>query len=261
MRHSVPIVRLVCLVALIATAPAAAQTNSRAPAAAGVQKPTFGRPTVHVGLGYARPEVGELGRLFQQSVSAYRDLDIPVPVQEPLNGGPAISISVSVPVQRTVRIGAAASHTVQRAYALYDDAVGQLDVRSSVKLSTLGATGQLTGGLGKIRNYIGASVDAAYANFSFSDRITATPESAAINETGFIDRDNSRDLSGFGLVGSVVVGAEFLFGRYGAYVEGGVRLGTISNLSGSTTTTQPDVLANELSVGGPIVSAGLVWDL
>lgn len=119
------------------------------------------RPYVEVGI--QRPALGDVRDVCRGTANAYLSMGVPVPIQREFPSGPLLGVGVTRQMWEGNAVGIGADYTRTRAFALYGDSTGNLDLTSSVSVLTvvafwrfepfragrLGASGEVRAGIAR----------------------------------------------------------------------------------------------------------------
>lgn len=219
-----PLLRLLPLAALLATATVRAQA------------PADSKIAVRVVGGLNTLSLGEAAAFHQSVADAYVAAGVPVPTQRSFPAGPLVGAEALWSTGSGARFGVGARHTSSSAYSLYGDYAGTLDVVSHVSALFVETVSLVEFKEGRaVRPFLGSRGGTVFASSSTREALVLESVSPIRSEVG--GRGTGFSIEGFG-------GASVAAGPVDVFVQGGYRYARVARLSG------------DVQVGGQVVQEG-----
>lgn len=208
-------------------------------------------PTFHIQptVGYNGFSLGDVADFHQAVVSSYNEVGIAVPTQRSFPGSPVYGVDVLCELSPGKRFGLGLRYTSTRAYSLYGDYAGTLDIVSTVSALTVETVSVVElSKAGSVRPVLGFRGGTVIGNVK-------TEEDLDLGEVGSL----YSELRGTGVGFSVEVfgGALFDAGPVTLGTHVGYRYGRVSRLNGSVRLGESEFGESESEKGALPFRLGL----
>ena len=237
------------LLALLAAGAASAQPA--APLAAPAEPSTEWAVRVHGGLtGFT---LGDAAAFHQSYADAYVAAGVPVPTQRSFPAAPVLGLDVTTSVGAGRHVGVGVRYAATRAYSLYGDYAGTLDLVSTVRAVLVETVSYAEANVGgPLRPYLGSRGGFAVASASTEERLDLGEIGASAASVGGTGRGFSAE--GYG---GLAAGR----GRAGVFAQVGYRYARVGTLNGEARldgeTVEEGTLPYALGLSGFTASFGL----
>jgi len=192
--------------------------------------------------GYNTFQVDGVKGFYHEILQVYRDRHVNVQTQREFPGNLRLGVEASFDFPTLLTIGMEGYYTWSRAFSLYEDYSGTLDVNSTVKVLVFDFFVQkYFSDTGPLQPFIDARVGLAFGQMEFMEdvRFKDVPE---LNGSSLLSAH------GTGVTAEGFLGIRYLMGPFNFSIQGGYRYGNIAGPEGELTVNNQPQGSGEIPV-------------